>query len=198
VTELASLEAFSVKQRITLMVNRYEIRGPAADGGEGPLIAVAQQKRMAFKEQVTFFADEARTQPLFGFTARQRLDLGATYDVVDGAGQPIGWFRKKFGASLLRSTWTLGLPDGRELTGTERNPTIAIARRLWEFLPVVENLPSPFVFHVDFVDAAGTVLLSSERQRTLRDRYEIRVPSGQVDGRLAAAMAVALDALQSR
>jgi hypothetical protein len=31
---------------------------------------MAQQKRFAFKEQVTFHADEARTQPVFGFRAR--------------------------------------------------------------------------------------------------------------------------------
>jgi hypothetical protein len=32
----------------------------------------------------------------------------------------------------------------------------------------------------------------------LRDRYDVRVPEARVDGRVAAAMAVALDALQSR
>jgi uncharacterized protein YxjI len=198
VSDLASTDRFFVKQRITMMVNRYEIRAAQPDGSEGALLAVAQQKRFAFKEQVTFFADEARTQPVFGFKARQRLDLGATYDVTDPAGLPIGWFRKQFGASLLRSTWTLGTADGRELTGTERNPTVAVLRRLWEFLPVVESLPSPFLFHFDFTDPSGQVLMSSVRKRSLRDRYEVTVPGGQIDGRVAAAMAVALDALQSR
>jgi hypothetical protein len=77
-----------------MMVNRYEIRSVDADGAEGPLIAMAQQKRMAFKEQVTFYADEARTQPVFAFKARQRMDLGAAYDVTDASGMLIGGFRK--------------------------------------------------------------------------------------------------------
>ena len=47
-----------------MMVNRYEIRAVDAAGVEGPVIAVAQQKRMAFKEQVTFYSDEARTLSL--------------------------------------------------------------------------------------------------------------------------------------
>ncbi len=140
----------------------------------------------------------ARTRPVFGFRARQRLDLGATYDVTDAEGRPIGWFRKQFAASLLRSTWTLGTAEGRELSGTERSAGVAMARRLWEMLPVVSEVPSPFRFHFDFTDPSGAVLMSSVRQRTLRDRYEITVPGGQVDGRVAAAMAVALDALQSR
>ena len=196
-TDVRQIERFTVKQRITMMVNRYEIR-EWTPSGEGGLIAMAQQKRMAFKEQVTFFADEARTQPMFSFKARQRIDLGATYDVMDAAGAPIGWFRKNFGASLLRSTWHLGDHAGVEATGAERNAKVAVARRLWEVLPVVENLPSPFVFHFDFVDPAGEVVMSSERQRTLRDRYQVNVPGARLDGRVAASMAVALDALQGR
>jgi uncharacterized protein YxjI len=197
-SDLAHLDHFFVNQRITMMVNRYEIRAAAADGSPGPLVAMAQQKRMAFKEQVTFYGDEDRRHPLFGFRARRRIDLGATYDVTDADGQQIGWFRKQFGRSLLRSTWDLSTTDGGQATGTERSLPVAIARRAWEALPVVENLPSPFLFHFDFVDGAGQVVMSSVRQRSLRDRYEITVRGGRVDGRVAAAMAVALDALQSR
>lgn len=200
-THLQTAEQFAVVQKITMMVNRYEIRELLPDGREGALLAVAQQKRMAFKEQVTFFADESRSVPLFGFKARQRLDLGATYDVTDAHGQPIGGFRKDFAKSLLRSTWHLasgGSTGHVEAVGSERSPGIAIARRLWEMLPVVENLPSPFLFHFDFVDPAGQVVMSSVRKRSLRDRYVVTVPGARVDGRVAAAMAVALDALQSR
>jgi len=195
-------DRFTIKQKITMMVNRYEIRSVDANGGEGPVIAVAQQKRMAFKEQVTFYADEARTQPVFGFKARQRMDLAATYDVTDATGTPIGSFRKEFGKSLLRSTWQLTATDGLQATGTERNPNIAIARRLWEFLPVVNDLPSPFLFHFDFTAPDGSIILSSVRKRSLRDRYDVELPSSpngwRLDWRVGAAMAVALDALQSR
>jgi uncharacterized protein YxjI len=196
--DLATIDQFTVTQKITLMVNRYEIRTARPDGSPGELIAVAQQKRMAFKEEVTFYTDEQRTQPVFSFKARQRLDLGATYDVLDAAGQPIGWFRKDFRKSLLRSTWHLGTNQGLELFGQERNKNVAIARRIWEFLPYINSLPSPFVFHFDFTDGDGQVLLSSLRKRSLRDRYNVDVPNGKLDGRVAAAMAVALDALQSR
>jgi len=191
-TPLATLDRFSVKQRVTLMVNRYEIR--AGD----QLVAMAEQKRMAFKEQVTFYADDKRRVPVFGFKARSVLDLRGTYDVTDAAGQPIGWFRKKFGASLLRTTWELSAVDGSTLVGRERSTVVALVRRVWDFLPLVGDLPQPFVYHLDFVDPAGQVQLSSVRRRTLRDRYEITVPQGRVDGRVAAAMAVALDALQGR
>jgi hypothetical protein len=38
--------AFFVKQRITVMVNRYEILAANPDGTEGHLLALAEQKRM--------------------------------------------------------------------------------------------------------------------------------------------------------
>ena len=56
-----------VRQRITLMVNQYEVYPANPDGSEGPLLAFAQQKRMAFKEEVTFFGDQAKTRPVFSF-----------------------------------------------------------------------------------------------------------------------------------
>lgn len=201
-TNAAGYERFTIQQRVTMMVNRYEIRSVEVDGGTGELIAVAQQKRMAFKEQVMFYADEARAQPVFGFKARQRMDLNATYDVTDPAGTPIGSFRKEFRESLLRSTWQLTAADGLQARGTERNQGVAIGRRLWEFLPLIGDFPSPFLFHFDFTAPDGSIVLSSVRRRSLRDRYDVELPampSGwRLDWRVGAAMAVALDALQSR
>lgn len=194
---LRGIDRFTVTQKLTPMVNRYEIRSVAGDGQPGLLLAVAQQKRAAFKEQVTFYQDESRTMPIFSFKARQRFDLGATYDVLDAGGQPIGSFRKDFGKSLLRSTWHLEA-SGLKVTGSERSFGVAIGRRIWEATPVGDAIPSPFRFHFDFVDSDGKVLMASERGRSLRDRYLITLPGALLDGRVAAAMAVALDALQSR
>ncbi|WP_328322903.1 hypothetical protein OHA70_29305 [Kribbella sp. NBC_00382] len=190
--------AFSMKQRITLMANRYELLTTNPDGTDGPLLAFAQQKRMAFKEQVTFYADDTKAQAVFSFKARKRLDLGSGYDVFDANGQPIGWFKKEFGKSLLRSSWQLTSP-GLESDGSERNPTIAIVRRIWQFVPFVGEIPLPFIFHFDFKDrATGQPVLSVERKISVRDRYRVSVQDPRLDFRVAAAMTVALDALQSR
>jgi hypothetical protein len=193
---------FTVKQRFTMMVNRYEIRSVNADGSEGPLIALAQQKRMAFKEQVTFYADGARTQPVFGFKARHRMDYAATYDVTDASGTPIGSFRKEFAKSLLRSSWQLTAADGLQARGTERNHTIAILRRFWDMVPIIGDIPVPWVYHFDFTAPDGSIVLSSERRVSLRDRYDVELPTApngwRLDWRVGAAMTVALDALQAR
>jgi uncharacterized protein YxjI len=190
--------AFFVKQRVTLMVNRYEVVAANPDGSEGHTLALAEQKRMKLKEEVVFYADESRSRRVFSFKARQRLDVHAEHDVFDEDGNPLGTFSKRFGASLLRSTWDLAAP-GVTAVGRERRLVLAILRRIWELVPYVGDVWIPFVFHFDFVDTAtGATVLVSERQKSIRDRYAVTVPDARVDFRVAASMAVALDALQSR
>lgn len=190
--------AFTVSQRITVMVNRYEIRALLPDGSEGHLLAFAEQKRMKLKEEVVFYADESKSRPVFSFKARQRLDVHAQHDVRDEYGTVIGYFSKKFGASLLRSTWDLSAP-GVTAVGRERRPVIAILRRFWELIPYLGDVWVPFVFHFDFTDTlSGAVVMTSERRKAIRDRYVVTVPDPRLDFRVAASMAVALDALQSR
>ncbi len=180
---------FVLTQRLTMMVNRYDVLESAPDGSTGRLLATAQQKRLAFKEQVTFYTDADRTTAVFGFKARQRLDLGAGYDVTDETGAALGYFKKDFAQSLLRTTFHVEAP-GLRATGQERSLPIALIRR-------VVDVPLPF--HFDFRDeATGAVVMSSTKRFGLRDRYVVDVPDPRVDFRLAASVAVALDALLAR
>lgn len=187
---LQGQQQFIVRQRIRLMVNQYEVRAANPDGTEGEMIAFAQQKRLAFREQVTLYSDDSKQYPVIAFKARQVIDLGATYDVTDHAGQPIGSFRKDFAKSLLRSTWHLTQPGLGETTGQERSMPVAILRR---FMDGLSWLP----YHFDFNAGAQTVF-SVQKRWGLRDRYHVTVQDPRLDRRLVIAMAVALDALQSR
>lgn len=179
-----------VRQRIRLMVNQYEIHAVNPDGGEAGVLAFAQQKRMAFKEQVTFYTDDTKTTPVLGFKARQVIDLGATYDVTDASGTPIGLFRKNFKQSLLVTTWHVEQPGLPTLTGRETNLAVALLRRFVDWL-------SWLPYHFDFT-ADGRPVFSVVKKWGLRDRYVVTIHEPQLDRRLVVAMAVALDALQSR
>lgn len=190
VSRLQQLNAFRVRQRITPMVNRYELRTIQPDGSHGELLALAQQKRMALREKITFYADENRTTPVFSFAARNVMDVSGTTDVFDAAGRAIGTFSKNFGASLLVSTWHLDQPGLPQITGTERSTAVALIRRF-----VFEALP----YHFDFVTPDGELAMSVDKKFAWgRDSYDVAVPHAGLDRRLVAAMAVALDALQAR
>jgi uncharacterized protein YxjI len=179
-----------VRQRIRLMVNQYEVHAVHPDGSEAGVVAFAQQKRLAFREQVTFYTDDTKTTPVLGFKARQVIDLGATYDVTDADGRPIGAFRKNFTESLLRSTWHLEQPGLGEMVGRETNVAVAVLRR---FVESLSWLPYHFEFVIGDRPAFAVV-----RKWGLRDRYVVTIHDPQLDRRLITAMAVALDALQAR
>ncbi|TYC15494.1 hypothetical protein FXF65_14180 [Actinomadura syzygii] len=179
------------------MVNQYEVHAETPGGGEGELLAFAQQKRLAFKEQVTLYADDTKTLPILGFKARKRIDLASAYDVTDGDGKPIGVFRKDFKKSLLASTWHLEQPGLGVTTGSERNKFVAMLRRVWQFIPYVDSLPFAWPYHFDFY-AGDQVAFSVDKKFGFRDRYVVEINDPRVDRRLVIAQAVALDALQSR
>jgi hypothetical protein len=188
-TAAMHLPMFFLKQKFAMTTNRYELVAANPDGSFGQSLGVAQQKRMAFKEEVTFYADETKTRPVFSFKARKAIDLNAGYDIFDEGHQPLGFFRKDFGKSLLRSTFHVEGP-GYAGTGQERSQAVALIRRFSDipFLPI----------HFDFVTPEGQPLLGVERQGSVRDRYTVHVPDPRVDFRVAAAIAVGLDALMQR
>lgn len=195
---LQAQNRFLVRQRFTLMVNKYEVHTPGPDGSEQHLVAFAQQKRMAFKEQVTLYTDQTKQYALAGFKARQRIDLGAVYDITDHEGRPIGNFRKDFKRSLTSSTWHLEQPGLGVTTGTERNQTVAILRRVWGFIPFLGDLPFAWPYHFDFTAGGAHPVFSVIKKFGLRDKYVVEVHDPRIDRRLVLAQAVALDALQKR
>jgi uncharacterized protein YxjI len=180
---------FVVKQKLTMMVNRYEISESDQSFNPVRMLALAEQKRMAFKEQVTFYSDAGKSRPVFGFKARKVMDLGSGYDITDESGQQIGFFKKDFGASLLRSTFHVE-GAGFAGTGQERSQLVGLVRRFTDlsFLPI----------HFDFLDPQGKTLFSVERRMSIGDRYNVTVADSRVDFRVAAAVAVGLDALMAR
>jgi uncharacterized protein YxjI len=188
IATLQQQQTLHMKQRIALMVNQYEVHDSDANGEPGALVAFAQQKRMALKEQVTLYTDSSKQAVLAAFKARQVIDLGATYDITDGSGATLGTFRKDFAKSLLSSTYHFEQPGLGTITGRERSLPMALVRRF-----VFSGLP----YHFDFA-RDGQVVFSVNRKFSLRDKYLITINDPQVDRRAVMAVAVALDALQAR
>ena len=152
---LQTQHQFFIRQRIRMMVNQYEVRAVAPDGTEGPMLAFAQQKRLAFKEQFTLFRDEGRTQPVLTIAADRRIDIRSTMTVRDPDGAVVGVLRKKGAASLLRSTWEAEQPGRPVVVVQERSLAVALLRRVWGLLPWIGDVPLPWVFHFDGADPSG-------------------------------------------
>lgn len=189
---------YHVLQKVTPFANQYRVHADD-DGEPGPLVAFAKQKRLAFKEQFTLFADEQASRPVLRIAADRRIDLRSAMTVTDPvSGQLVGRLRKRAAASLLRSTWELEQPGLPPVVVRERSAVIAVLRRVWDAVPFLSAIPVPWVFHFDGTAPDGTRVLSHTRRWGLRDRYLLEVHSPTLDHRLAVALAICLDALQQR
>jgi uncharacterized protein YxjI len=60
------------------------------------------------------------------------------------------------------------------------------------------DFPWPLPIQFDFTAPDGTIRLSVERRLRLRDAYHVPVADDGLDWRVAAALAVAIDAFMNR
>jgi uncharacterized protein YxjI len=188
-----SEDRFVVDQLIRPIANLYRIQAA------GQPVAFVRQKKLAIKEDIRFFGDESETTELFRIKARSMMEFGGRYDVTTPVGERIGVLEKVFGQSLLRSTWRVLGADEQELAvAKERSQLWAIVRRVIDAVPYGDFIP--IVFHFT-IDKDGRHLGDFNRRIGVRDTYDLDLSGDTertIDRRLAIALAVALDALQSR
>jgi uncharacterized protein YxjI len=193
-------DAFFIDQLIRPIANLYRISTLGSDGASpGEPIAFVRQKKLAIREDIRFFADEGEHDELFRIKARQIFEIGGRYDVTTPAGERIGILEKVFGISLVRSTWKVLDPNEQQVAlAHEKSVPVAVLRRLIDLVPYGELVPIVFQFTIQ-ID--GREIGELRRPIGLRDRYTLTLrgdPDRRLDRRVAIALAVALDALQSR
>ena len=121
-------DRYLVDQLVRPIANLYRVTPLAAgETPAGPPIAYVRQKKLAVKENIRFFADEAETQELFAIQARSWLDTGGSrYDVNDVQDGKVGVLEHIFGKSLFRSTWRVANAQEVEVAiARERSRAIA-------------------------------------------------------------------------
>ena len=196
-----------IEQKITAFVNKYLVFDSLPDGAKGPLIGLAQQKRLAFKEKVNFYTSEQAYQVSFSFRAEKVLDVHGRYLVEDPNGVCIGMFKKEFKKSLVNSTWKVMDASGKELFKVNESSTLlGILRRVVGLVPyvgeILELIIIMFKYHFNFTDVKTGEIVGRYQKTTLfRDNYQLSMTDeafAGCDPRVLAAMGVGLDALQSR
>jgi len=193
-------DAFFVDQLIRPIVNLYRISTLGPDGSSaGQPLAFVRQKKLAIKEDIRFFADESESEELFRIKARAVFEVRGRYDITTPQGERIGMLEKVFGISLLRSTWRIYDADEQQVAlAQEKSMPIAVLRRVIDLVPYGELIPIVFQFTI-LMD--GREVGELRRPIGLRDRYILKLggdPDRRIDRRVAVALAIALDALQSR
>jgi hypothetical protein len=193
-------DAFFVDQLIRPIVNLYRISTLSPDGSSpGQPLAFVRQKKLAIKEDIRFFADETEAEELFRIKARAVFEVRGRYDVTTPEGERIGLVEKVFGISLVRSTWRIYDANEQQVAlAQEKSIPLAVLRRVIDLVPYGTLIPIVFQFTI-LMD--GRDVGELRRPIGLRDRYILKLdgdPDRRIDRRVAVALAIALDALQSR
>jgi len=193
-------DSYFVDQLIRPIANLYRISTLGPDGSSpGQPLAFVRQKKLAIKEDIRFFADETEAEELFRIKARAVFEVRGRFDVTTPEGERIGLLEKVFGISLLRSTWRIHDANEQQIAlAQEKSMPIAILRRAIDLVPYAELIPIVFQFTI-LMD--GREVGELRRPIGLRDRYILKLggdPDRRIDRRVAVALAIALDALQSR
>ena len=198
--DLQSQRRFLLRQKLTLLVNRYDYFSYDNDT-LGAQVAYAEQSRFAFRESVTVWTNDSRSDVLFTIKAEKLLDIHGKFLVKDAQGTLIGYCRKAFGSSLLRSTWEIcDANDTLLFIAKEKNPYIAIGRRVAQFVPYLADIAPFFPFNFIFEKDGKGVGSHRRVWGRLTDQYALELGEElkSCDRRLALTLGLLLDALQDR
>jgi hypothetical protein len=134
----------------------------------GQVRMYVKQKLMKLKEQVTVFADEKQTQPLYHIAANKVIDWSAQYNFSTPDGTQIGAVRRKGMRSLWRAHYEI-VRDGQVIFNLrEENPWAKVGDAIFSDIPVIGMLAG-YVFHPKYLvsRADGTPAVRATKQSAL-------------------------------
>jgi len=174
---------FTITQKIHPISTRYVVTD--ADGGE---VCHVRKKKFRLREELVLWADERETQPYARVKARNVVDFGGFYEVLDEGERPVGALRRQGMQSMLRVRWEVLDADGTTLAVVQEDSVALALLRRFAGLPV----PVGFVFTAP----GGGPVGRHKRRFGIRDVYDLDVDG--LDPRLAIAQGIALDVLEQR
>jgi hypothetical protein len=134
----------------------------------GQVRMYVKQKLMKLKEQVTVFADENQTQPLYYIAANKVIDWSAQYNFSTPDGTQIGAVRRKGMRSLWRAHYEI-VRDGQVIFNLrEENPWAKVGDAIFSDIPVIGMLAG-YVFHPKYLVSRpdGTPVVRASKQAAL-------------------------------
>lgn len=163
----------------------------------GNVVLYSRMKAFKLKEDIRLYASEAMEEELLIISARQMLDIAATYDVIDPAvDAKVGALRRKGLKSMFRDEWHI-LDENDEQIGMiqEDSTGLAVLRRVIDLAKLV--LPQKFTVTID-----GTQVAEFRQQfNPFIFRMDVDFTPDQqaaLDRRLGLAAAVLIVAIEGR
>ena len=142
----------------------------------GRLICYVKQKAFKLKEDITVFADEAQTTPIYRIHADRVIDFSASYRIDDTSGRELGAVKRQGMRSFWRAQYEVHRGGQAVMTIQEENPWAKVADGFLTEIPIL-GLLSGYLFHPAYKvtrTASGAVCLRAQKQAAFMEgRFRI-------------------------
>lgn len=139
------------------------------------LVSFAHAKAFKLKEEIIFFADEARTIKLFSTKARNIIDIAPTYDLFDANGNVFGALKRQgISSSFVQDKWDI-LDTTGNIVGsvTEDSALLGVIRRFIDFA----SLFMPQTYSVVFGNSEVAEIKQRKNPFTIKYEYSVDAQS---------------------
>jgi hypothetical protein len=138
----------------------------------GELVSYVKQKAFKLKEDVTIFADEQQTQPVYRIKANKIIDIGATYAISTSDGRALGAVRQHGMRTLWKATYDI-LDEVGNAIGLvhEADPWVKVLDGLIGEIPIIGFVIQQWINPTYLIDGTdGVTLLRLRKQPSLIER----------------------------
>lgn len=138
----------------------------------GQLVSYVKQRAFRLREDVTIFADEAQTQPVYHIKANKIIDIGATYSITSADGRPLGAVRQRGMRTFWKATYDI-LDESGSAIGLihEQDAWVKVIDGLIGEIPLVGFVIQQWINPTYLIDGAdGTTYLHLRKRPSLIER----------------------------
>jgi uncharacterized protein YxjI len=157
----------------------------------GALVLYVKQKAFKLKEDVTVYADENQTRPVFRIAADRIIDFNARYEITTAGGDKLGAIKRQGMRSLWKSHYDVSDARGANVfTIREANPWTKVFDNLLGEIPVLGILTG-YLFHPAYVVSRpnGTPMFKATKRAALFEgKYRVTVEGKYTPEEEAVAM----------
>lgn len=162
----------------------------------GSVVFFTKQKAFKLREDIRLFSDETMSEEILTMKARQIIDFGVTFDIVDTReNEVVGSLRRKGMKSIIRDEWLVFDASGVEVGAIrEDDAGLAVIRRFIE----AASFLMPQKFHVEIEGRTVATFAANRNPFVQKIAIEFMDAGGGIDRRLGLAAGILICAVEGR
>lgn len=153
--------------KVTSLANDF-----TAKDKNGKTLAYVRQKMFKFKEAISVFNDESKSELLYTIDADRVIDFNANYAFKDSSGKVLGRIGRRGARSILKAHYEIFDQEGeKQYTVNEENPWAKVGDVLLGEIPVL-GMFTGYLFNPKYIvkNNEGTIIARLSKEASFMGR----------------------------